>query len=139
MSKDWFQDVLDFHEKLAPEIIRREPTLPGEVNESYCLGFIEEEVRELKEAANGYPGDALPKIADSLADIIYVAIRCAIIHGIDLRPVWEEVHKANMLKEGGHKREDKKILKPPGWVPSDIAGVLARQKPITLRGDKTNE
>jgi hypothetical protein len=31
-----------------------------------------------------------------------------------------------MAKEGGGAREDGKILKPPGWVAPDIAGVLRK-------------
>lgn len=49
------------------------------------------------------------------------------ILGIDLGPVFEEVHRANMAKVGGPTRADGKILKPEGWTPPDVAGVLRRQ------------
>ena len=48
-------------------------------------------------------------------------------YGIDIRPIWDEVHRTNMAKEGGGSRTDGKIMKPAGWQPPDIAGLLARQ------------
>ena len=67
-------------------------------------------------------------VADGIADLIYVLLGRAIAYGIDLRPVWDEVQRANMSKEGGGKRADGKILKPPGWRAPDINGVIARQE-----------
>lgn len=46
--------------------------------------------------------------------------------GVDAEPFFDEVHRANMAKAGGPVRADGKRLKPPGWTPPDIAGVLAR-------------
>ncbi len=129
-GRDWFQDVLDFHQKLAPGIVRPLPSLGEDPIRHYSLDFIAEEFTELQDAARN---DNLEVAADSLVDLIYVAIRCAIIWGIDLRPVWDEVHRANMKKEGGEQRTDGKILKPEGWLPPDVAGVLKRQSPLTNR------
>ncbi len=44
--------------------------------------------------------------------------------GIDLRPFFREVHRTNMLKLTGPKREDGKQLKPPGWEPPRIKAML---------------
>jgi predicted HAD superfamily Cof-like phosphohydrolase len=38
---------------------------------------------------------------------------------VDLAPHFEEVHRANMTKLAGPKREDGKQLKPEGWQPPD--------------------
>jgi predicted HAD superfamily Cof-like phosphohydrolase len=46
--------------------------------------------------------------------------------GVDLQPFFEEVHRANMTKAGGPKREDGKQLKPVNWRPPDMAAVLTR-------------
>ena len=129
MSVDWFQDVLDFHKKLAPSIIQ---PLPGDPDGSggkkqYCLGFMEEELSEIRQAM---ANKDVEHVADGLADLIVVTIRASLIWGIDLRPVWDEVHRANMAKVGGPVREDGKRLKPPGWTPPNIAEVLAKQRPI---------
>jgi predicted HAD superfamily Cof-like phosphohydrolase len=49
-------------------------------------------------------------------------------HGIDLDKVFDVVHEANMAKrfpDGKfHKREDGKIIKPPGWKEPDIVSVI---------------
>jgi len=44
--------------------------------------------------------------------------------GIDLEPHFNEVHASNMAKRGGPVREDGKMLKPEGWLPPDINGIL---------------
>lgn len=91
----------------------------------------------------------LPEIADGLADLCYVAIGTAVAYGIPLDRVFEEVHRSNIAKaqdcmecfvrnasgrtecEVCHGtnyvvryRPDGKVLKPEGWTPPDIKGVL---------------
>lgn len=44
---------------------------------------------------------------------------------IDLDPFFREVHRANMEKLKGPKREDGKQLKPEGWQPPRIAEMYA--------------
>jgi hypothetical protein len=62
-----------------------------------------------------------------LADLIYVAIGTAVALGVDLRPVWDAVHAANLAKAGGPRRADGKFLKSADWVHPDIKGILAKQ------------
>lgn len=126
--QDWFADVLEFHKKLALSIIRPLPTVPDHRGQGqYCIGFMEEELKEIKKAmAFGMVNE----VADGLTDLIVVTIRAALIWGIDLRPVWNEVHRSNMLKEGGETRADSKVMKPEGWLPPDVEGILAKQRPI---------
>jgi predicted HAD superfamily Cof-like phosphohydrolase len=69
-------------------------------------------------------GDLVAAI-DGLCDLLCVTYGTAVEWGIDLAPFWDEVHRTNMAKQGGPVREDGKQLKPPGWRPPDIAGVLA--------------
>ena len=119
-----FEDVLAFHVKLAPDRIGTRPAVPPDGRRALVCELMAEELAETRDAMEA--GD-LPGVADGLADLIYVAIGAAISWGIDLRPVWAEVQRANMAKEGGSTREDGKVLKPPGWVAPDVAGVLDRQ------------
>lgn len=66
--------------------------------------------------------------ADALADIAYVVEGSNLAFGIDGDAVLEEVHRTNMLKATGEVRADGKRLKPEGWTPPDVAGVLEKQK-----------
>lgn len=70
---------------------------------------------------------------DGLCDVLVVAYGTAEAIGIDLEPFFDEVHRTNMAKANGPIRADGKLLKPPGWTPPDIAGVLARGEKETQR------
>lgn len=72
----------------------------------------------------------IEEVADGCADISVVTIGTLIAFGIDDEPLLEEVDNANLRKfaPGSYRREDGKWMKPPGWTPPDITGVLARQK-----------
>lgn len=61
---------------------------------------------------------------DALCDILYVVYGAAVAHGIDLEPFFDEVHRSNMTKASGPKREDGKQLKPEGYIPPDIGRVV---------------
>lgn len=82
---------------------------------------------ETEETCAALAAGDLVEVADGLADVIYIALGCAIECGINLSSVFAEVHRSNLAKEGGPIREDGKRLKPPGWQPPDVAGVLTRQ------------
>ena len=123
---DWFKDVLEFHKKFGVSILRR-PRCTREEVRSLRARLIQEEHDELTTAmAEGN----IPGIADGCVDLVYVVLGTAMSYGIDLRPVWDAVHKANMLKEGGGKRSDGKILKPKGWVAPDIRKAMKGQKEL---------
>lgn len=87
-------------------------------------------VRLLKEEYDEYTqgeldGD-MTQIADALADMTYIIVGTALIYGIPLDQVWNAVQQANMAKfvDGVRVREDGKILKPVGWKPPNISGIL---------------
>lgn len=81
------------------------------------------EAAEYLEAADR---DDFVEMVDALADILVVTYGAAIEMGVDLEPVFAEVHRSNMSKDGG-KDAGGKILKGPGFVPPDIGRVLADQ------------
>lgn len=120
---DWYEDVMAFHEKFGCWVGKRPETPPGS-NMGLRMDLLAEEFAETERA---WMNDDLVQIADGLADMIYVAIGMAITYGIDLRPVWREVHRSNMAKEGGAMRADGKILKPAGWTAPDVKGILELQ------------
>ena len=72
----------------------------------------------------------LVKWADATVDLDYVVEGARNEFGIDSNEVWTEVQRANMDKFKGEKVYDEsglKILKPKGWKPPDIDGVLRKQ------------
>lgn len=80
--------------------------------------LLDEEHEELREALA--VGDRA-EIARELADCVYVLYGIAWVHKIDLDAAVEEIHRCAMVKmNAGIRREDGKILKPPGFVPPDM-------------------
>ena len=116
---DYLGDVAAFHRAIgvaAPVgIAIRRPELRA--------ALIREEAREAADALEA--GDLIEAI-DGLMDTLVVVFGTIEEMGFDPEPFWTEVHRTNMAKADGPVREDGKRLKPPGWTPPDIAGVLAR-------------
>lgn len=119
----WQHMVGDFHRKFG-QPIAEEPIVPLPDRVALRRELIKEEVNELDRALA--LGDMV-EIADGLADAIYVLLGTAIEYGIDLAPIFAEVHHTNMAKENGGTRADGKILKPEGWKAPDIARLLKAQ------------
>lgn len=118
------QQVIEFHNKFGVE----KTHLPNICfSKRLRLDLIEE---ELKELVDGFNENNLEKVADGLVDLLYVVYGCAISCGIDIEPLFDEVHSANMRKEGGSIRSDGKILKPKNWQKPNIKHILALQPPI---------
>ncbi|KQR04573.1 hypothetical protein [Deinococcus sp. Leaf326] len=68
-------------------------------------------------------GDLTP-LAHELADLLYVTYGALDLLGIDADAVLAEVHRANLSKASGPRRADGKQLKPEGWQPADVRGVI---------------
>lgn len=121
---NWFEDVKDFHKAFSLKI-GVTPLIPENVEERLLrLDLLEEEFEEYLE---GEENSDIVEIADALADIIYIACGTAVSYGIPLDKVFAEVHRSNMAKLVDGKpiyREDGKVLKPEGWTPPDIKGIL---------------
>lgn len=65
---------------------------------------------------------------DGLCDLLYVTYGTAVAWGVRIDPFFDEVHRANMTKLAGEKREDGKQLKPEGWVPPRIKELREAQQ-----------
>ena len=115
-----FHQACDIHERTTPG-------WPGPEAIRLRLDLLREEFGEYRRAI---ATDDLPELADALADMVYIIYGTARVHGIDLDDVLAEVQRSNMAKVVDGKvirRDDGKILKPEGWTPPDIRGVLADQ------------
>lgn len=116
----------------------RVPMLPGahkpyKRGPTVCTGTELREMRrrlmaeEWQEYEDAEASDDLVEIADALADLIFIAMGTAIEYGIPLPEIFKEVCDTNEAKVppgGPTYREDGKILKPEGWKPPDVAGIL---------------
>lgn len=123
LMHDWTADVLNFHSAMGVPVAPH-PHFPDPNRVRLRIDLVTEEIAELLEAIE--QGD-LEGTADAIIDSIYVLLGMALEFGFDPRPVWAEVQRTNMAKVGGPKRADGKCMKPPDWVPPNIASVL---KPI---------
>ena len=114
--------VLDFHRRFS--LVEQEsPRQPGKETVHLRIALVEEELRELRTALES--GD-LVKVADALADINYVVYGTAISYGIDLEPVFAEVHRSNMSKGDPEvvRAANGKILKGKNWKPPQLKPIL---------------
>lgn len=115
--------VQEFHKQFEIHVSPT-PSIPDEPTQILRKRLIQEEFDELQEAMQEKD---LPSIAKELADLLYVVYGTAVSLGIDMEPVFQEVHRSNMSKVGGHKREDGKWVKPPTYSPAQLNDLLAAQ------------
>ncbi|MEF2276859.1 hypothetical protein V3W47_01020 [Deinococcus sp. YIM 134068] len=73
------------------------------------------------------PADLAP-LAHELADLLYVTYGALDALGVDTDAIFAELHRANLAKTHGPRRKDGKLLKPEGWQPADVRGVIERQE-----------
>ena len=83
---------------------------------------------ELKEYNLAVINDNMVEVADALGDLLYVVLGSAVEHGIDLAPVFEEIHRSNMTKVGGYKNEYGKFVKPDTYSPANLEPILRLQR-----------
>lgn len=101
---------------------------PKPIRESALDGL--EAAMNAYDAAEGGGRRMLLKIGDALRGVMAQCWMISVLHSIPLQAVFDEVHRSNMAKLGPDgtpiRREDGKVLKPAGWTPPDIAGVLGK-------------
>ena len=106
-------------------LVRTVPTELTEETKQLRVRLIEEEFDELKEAMMA---GNLAAVAKELADLLYVTYGTAVSYGIDMEPVFREVHRSNLSKVGGYKRADGKWVKPASYSPAHIDPILEVQR-----------
>jgi predicted HAD superfamily Cof-like phosphohydrolase len=129
---DVFGDVMLFHILGCPDLIGGKPEVPTPEKAELKIDLIYEEFKELHAALeDGDPAG----IADAIVDSVYVLLGLAVACGINFNDVWRAVQAANLSKVNEtlgpiQRREDGKILKPPGFQSPDIEKVLDEQEPL---------
>lgn len=83
-------------------------------------------VSEAAEFLDACSKNDLIEMADAMADILYVVYGAAVAFGLDLEPIFAEVHRSNMTKSPVHEC-DGKTVKGPDYVPPDIASIIRKQ------------
>ena len=99
---------------------------PNEAQAAMYHDLIGEEFAELGEAE--LVGDTVEEF-DAVLDLLVVLIGYGLSRGWPMVEGWNEVMRSNTDKINPYtgnviKREDGKILKPSGWTPPDLKGVL---------------
>lgn len=114
--------VSEFH-KLFQLPINITPKIVGKDLHYLRVGLIDEEFKELKDAMEKKD---LIKIADGLADLLYVIYGTAITYGLDMDPIFREVHRSNMSKGNPEvlRAPNGKILKGENWSPPNLSSLL---------------
>jgi len=124
----FIDDVKRFHEVTdAPDL-----STPAFPDIDRCRLREDLVAEETKEMLKGLVLRDLVEVADGIVDAIYVLVGTALEFGLPMQALWDEVQRSNMAKavlqpDGSFKvvrRADGKILKPEGWTPPDIEGVL---------------
>lgn len=124
------QMVLEFH-RVTSTYAQAQPGLPPLDVQQLRARLIAEEVREFRQAVRAQD---LVKIADALGDLLYAAYGAALAYGLDMEPIFEEIHRSNMSKRGGPKRSDGKQLKPSGYEPPRLEAMLEHMNGIMPNG-----
>lgn len=137
--------LIEFHQAAAQPVLNR-PQTPPDDRVRLRLKLVAEECFEFLQACGVPVGHLheqvqeeislvpelkidLVAVADAFEDIGYVVEGSRLEFGINGEPIADEVHRSNMAKfgPGSWKREDGKIMKPPGWRPPDIRRELRKQ------------
>lgn len=116
-----FEDVAAFHSKFNVECATKPSLMTGELFEFRTKFLIE----ELEEFINAHRKGDMENAADSLVDLVWVAMGTAHVMGLPWKRLWSEVRRANMAKERAtHAGQSKRgsaldVIKPEGWIAPD--------------------
>lgn len=129
-------ELVDEFHRAAGSVDPGAPSVPPDAVLRLRRTLIPEEHTEVAEAfvrlESGEAGEQnledLAHLAHELADLLYVTYGTLLACSVDPDGVFRELHRANMHKVSGPRREDGKQMKPPGWRPADMLAELSRQK-----------
>ena len=123
MAQGMYADILEFHAHLDQPKIPSTPSLLDETRYDFRFGHLKEELAEM-DAAQSLSD--LPEVVDGLVDLVYIAIGMLIEMGVNPIPPFTKVQQTNMAKKPGmtSRGEAKDAIKPEGWKPPDVEGVL---------------
>ena len=116
--------VKEFHERYGL-VVSDHPDLGSDVGVRILRSnLIAEELAELNAALMA---SDIVEVADALGDLLYVVYGAAVSFGIDLEPVFDEIHRSNLTKDGGGHRGDGKVVKGPDYEAPRLKEILGVQ------------
>lgn len=136
-----FEDVGNFHRKFrlarfpewdGPAATHPERIAPHLLDPEVLAFRTKFLVEELTEFSDAHDAGDLPKAADALIDLVYVALGTLHMMHCPADEIWREVQRANMAKVRSTGDSDPRstrkskldVVKPPGWTPPDVEGIL---------------
>jgi len=99
--KNLIKNLISFH-KVFGLTIGNEPKFPDDKTIKLRIDLMK---KELKETVKAIKNRDIVETADGLVDLIYVTVGTAVSFGINLEPLWKEIHKE---KIGG--KNDKQLI-----------------------------
>lgn len=122
------QKVREFHEKYG---FSKDLLLNHHLQDWWKIGLhrahlIQEETGELFHA---WAAMDPVEIADALGDLQYVVLGTAVSAGINLQPIFEEIHRSNMTKDVGEFKGSAQLHPRKGvsYRPPDFRSILREQ------------
>jgi predicted HAD superfamily Cof-like phosphohydrolase len=130
------QAVQEFHEAVGLTS-NEAPRIPSAADIQLRIALMQEELTGPGELVDSMVKQDLIGIADGLADLLYVVFGTAVTYGIDIQPIFDEVHRSNMSKlddngkpivsDGTDGFPAGKVLKGPNYSPPQIGELLNEQ------------
>lgn len=109
----------------AEQRVEQKPNLCSLSECAFRFSLIQEELNEYLAARYA---ENLTDIADAIGDLLYVVLGAACQHGINIAPIFEEIHRSNMTKFiDGHKNNSGKWIKGPSYTPANLHPILLAQ------------
>ena len=117
--------VREFHRRAglgAPE----RPTWLGEERHRVLVALVEEELAEFRNAGETR---SLVEVADALGDLLYNVYGAAVEYGIDMEPVFAEIHRSQLSKcePRAMRRPDGTVAKGENYRPPRLKEIIEAQ------------
>jgi predicted HAD superfamily Cof-like phosphohydrolase len=116
------QCVREFHQRFLGDA----RATPGLVEDRKLLMRSRLIVEEAGEFVAAAAARDLVGMADALVDLLYVAYGTAVVLGLDLEPLFAEVHRSNMTKRPAEECGGK-VVKGPAFSAPRLRGLLEQQ------------
>lgn len=124
------QQVKEFMVKAGQEVPAH-PTQPKDCVATLRVALIQEELDELEVAFVGCTiGDGYDhvEVADAIGDLLYVVLGTAVACGINITPIFDEIHRSNMSKFiDGQRAPNGKWIKGKSYTPPNLHPIIKLQ------------